>query len=136
MIKFSIDQRLLDDCQLLAESDGVSFLLHNNADVAWFIMVPHTSQVEFYQLESEFQGLLCEKINQLSEFIKAHFGSDKINVATIGNVVSQMHIHVIGRRKDDPYWPDVVWGRVFEKDYHAEEVSLIREQFMHNFEID
>ena len=61
---------------------------------------------------------------------QAHFAIDKINVASIGNVVSQLHIHVIGRRRDDAYWPDVVWGRSFEKTRDASQTGLITEQFM------
>ena len=64
----------------------------------------------------------------LSEFVKLTFDSDKINVATIGNMVSQMHIHVIGRRRDDAYWPDVVWGKGFDKTYNSTQLSLIRKQ--------
>ena len=128
MTEFSIDERLLNDCHVLAETDGLSFLLHGNAEVAWFVIVPHVDQTEFYQLDVDLQHRLCKQIELLSRFIKLNFISDKINVATIGNVVSQMHIHVIGRREDDLYWPDVVWGRDFNKTYDAERVVLIGEQ--------
>ena len=128
MSKFSLDERLVKDCHLMVETDGLNYLLHSNAEVAWFILVPHTNQTEFYQLDSLLQKQLCEQVNLLSAFVKSQFNSDKINVATIGNVVSQMHIHVIGRRTDDVYWPDVVWGRESEKTYNSEQISLITEQ--------
>ena len=114
----------------MIETEGLSYLLHSNAEVCWFILVPHTNQTEFFKLGSFMQQQLCEQINLLSEFVKLNFDIDKINVATIGNVVSQMHIHVIGRRRDDIYWPDVVWGRGFDKTYDSTQLSRIREQLI------
>jgi diadenosine tetraphosphate (Ap4A) HIT family hydrolase len=108
---FNIDERLIADCHVLQELDDMSLLLHNNADVLWFILVPHTDVVEFYQLSMQQQQNLCTQINRISELINNNFQFDKLNVATIGNVVSQMHIHIVARRKEDPYWPDVVWGQ-------------------------
>ncbi len=128
MTTFCLDERLQKDCHVMIETDGLSYLLHSNAEVCWFILVPHTDQTEFFKLDPSIQQQLCEQINLLSEFVKLNFESDKINVATIGNVVSQMHIHVIGRRRDDAYWPDVVWGKGFDKTYDSTQVSRIREQ--------
>ena len=136
MTEFSIDGRLLNDCHVLVQTEELSFLLHSNAEVAWFIIVPHTGQTEFYQLDSKLQSRLCEQVNLLSKFIKLQFNSDKINVATIGNVVSQTHIHVIGRRLDDAYWPDVVWGRKYKKSYGSEEVSLIKQQLISSLNLE
>jgi diadenosine tetraphosphate (Ap4A) HIT family hydrolase len=108
---FKLDTRLLQDCSLLYQSDDISYLLHNNADVLWFILVPHTDAIEFYHLSEARQHRLCAQINRISELIDSHFDYDKINVATIGNVVPQMHMHVVARQRDDAYWPDVVWGQ-------------------------
>lgn len=130
MTEFSIDERLLNDCHVITQSEGVSYLLHSNAEVVWFILVPNTDHTEFYQLEPLLQNQLCAQISLLSDFIKSHFDSHKINVATIGNVVSQLHIHVIGRRLDDAYWPDVVWGRTSEKIYDTKQISLIGDQLI------
>ena len=127
---FAIDKRFLNDCSVIMEHDGVSYLLHNNAEVLWFILLPHTRQTEFYQLEAALQNHVCTQINQMSVFIQSHFEIDKINVATIGNVVSQLHIHVIGRRRDDVYWPDVVWGKGFDKTYSDEQRLKIGEQLI------
>lgn len=137
MTEFSLDSRLANDCHLVTQSGGISYLLHKNAEVAWFILVPHVQQTEFYELDSSIQIRLCNQINQLSGFIKSNFNSHKINVATIGNVVAQLHIHVIGRRKDDAYWPDVVWGRGFIKSYDEQQVTatgeLLKTHLAHNF---
>ncbi len=130
MAEFILDRRLHSDCHLIAQTDRLSYLLHRNAEVVWFILVPHTDQIEFYQLEASVQNFLCSQINLMSGLIKTHFDAHKINVATIGNVVSQMHIHVIGRREDDAYWPDVVWGKTSEKHYEEKQLSLIKEQLI------
>ncbi len=125
---FKIDDRLLADCSLLAEQDGISVLLHHNADVLWFILVPHTDAIEYYQLSSSQQQILNEQINRLSKLIKEHFEYDKVNVASIGNVVSQMHIHVVGRRKQDPYWPAVVWGQPMLRQHETAFIEAVKSQ--------
>lgn len=129
MQEFTLDERLKADCHFLHKTDSYTVLLNKNAEVAWFILVPHVQQTEFYLLKPARQNHLCEEINLISVFIQSKFQIDKINVATIGNVVSQMHIHVIGRRKDDAYWPDVVWGKARTKNYEVEQVEAIRKNF-------
>jgi diadenosine tetraphosphate (Ap4A) HIT family hydrolase len=134
MQKFILDDRLKADTYPLLETDSYSVVLHKNAEVLWLIVVPHTVLTEFYQLDPDIQKSLCQQVNRLSEFIQTHFEIDKINVASIGNVVSQMHIHVIGRRKDDAYWPDVVWGNAFEKNHLPAEVESIRSKLLAYYE--
>ena len=129
MAAFTLDPRLLDDCEVLHESSGISYLLHGNAEVSWFILVPHVDETEFYQLDAALQQQLCIAVNRVSAFIQRHFKVDKINVATIGNVVAQMHLHVIGRRHDDAYWPGVVWGQPAQGSYAATQIDSIRAQF-------
>ncbi len=123
---FKIDERLIADCNVLLEQDDISFLFHNNADVLWFILVPHTDAVEFYQLSMQQQHNICAQINRVSELINNNFQFDKLNVATIGNVVSQMHIHIVARRKDDPYWPGVVWGQTVRNQHDASFIDRVR----------
>jgi diadenosine tetraphosphate (Ap4A) HIT family hydrolase len=123
---FKIDERLIADCNVLQEQDDISLLLHNNADVLWFILVPHTDVVEFYQLSIQQQHNLCLQINRVSELISRNFQFDKLNVATIGNVVSQMHVHIIARRTDDPYWPGVVWGQPVVHQHDASFIDRVR----------
>ena len=125
---FKIDKDLLQNCKQLAESDRFSYLLHHNAEVVWFILVPHTEIRELYLLDPELQQQGYQQINLLSDFIQSHFSIDKINVASIGNVVPQLHIHVIGRPCDDAYWPDVVWGKKFDKKRESTEISRISAQ--------
>ena len=125
-----LDKRLETDCYLLGhfnrDGNSTKLLLSRNAYFPWFILVPDTSETDFYKLDQEQQLLLLEQINQLSTFIEAHFSVFKLNIATIGNVVSQMHIHVVGRQQDDACWPGVVWGCDKFKAYNDIEVERIR----------
>ena len=128
-----LDIKLQQDCYYLGEMDGVCLLLSRNAHFPWFILVPETDQTEFYKLEQGMQLQLLEMINRLSRFIKKMYKVDKLNIATIGNVVSQMHIHVVGRSNTDPCWPGVVWGCNQFIDYSGAEVDALRKNLALEF---
>jgi len=121
MNDFTLDTRLQNDCHILGKMGLSHLLLMNNAHFPWFILVPETDVVELCDLDPDSQRVLLDEINRLSRFIKDHFPIDKLNVAAIGNVVKQLHIHVIGRRTDDPCWPGVVWGSGQSKPYSEKE---------------
>jgi diadenosine tetraphosphate (Ap4A) HIT family hydrolase len=101
--------------------------------VTWFIIVPDTHHIEWYELDLDFQEKLNNQVNIISKLLTHHFNVDKINIATIGNVVSQMHLHVVGRKKTDPFWPDVVWGKKESQEYREDQLNdiaaLIRNSF-------
>ena len=126
MQKFNLDPRLDDDCFILSESDQFLVLLMNNSLVPWFIFVPKTDKTELYELDDALHTQIFNVTRQLSEFIKNEFQADKLNVAAIGNIVQQMHIHVVGRYQSDPYWPGVVWGGAEKKPYDSDEVNNIK----------
>ena len=65
------------------------------------------------------------QINIVSQFVLKNFSTDKLNVASIGNIVNQMHLHVIGRSHDDFCWPEVVWGKSERMEYTEEEITTI-----------
>jgi len=126
MKEFKLDARLENDCFLLSESEQFCVLLMNNSLVPWFILVPKTDKTELYELEDDMRVQTFDVINQLSTFVKNEFTPDKLNVAAIGNIVSQMHIHIIGRYKTDIYWPGVVWGAKQKEVYLDDEVNIIK----------
>ena len=129
-----VNEKLLEDCYLLGRFDGCVLLLMRNALFPWFVLVPQTNEIEFYKLDHDLQVKLIEQINHMSEFIEEHFRIDKINIASIGNVVSQMHVHVIGRTKDDVCWPGVVWGTRKFKPYEADQIEQIKEKLAEAFQ--
>ena len=103
---------LAADCHLLGSWRDILILLHRDAHVRWFILVPETDATEWHELPPDLRGRLSEASSAISSMLKAELACDKVNIAAIGNLVPQFHFHVIGRRRSDPYWPGVVWGRV------------------------
>jgi diadenosine tetraphosphate (Ap4A) HIT family hydrolase len=130
MKSFLLDARLADDCVVLAESDTSLLLLMNNALVPWFILVPKTEENELYMLDEATQSALLREINLLAGILKTVFAVDKLNIAAIGNVVQQLHVHVIGRRKTDYCWPNVVWGRPERESYTASAIAELVQKLL------
>ncbi len=128
MNDFQLDERLQNDCILLQECNEYLLLLMNNSLVPWFILVPKTTVKELYELPAPLRQIVESKIDLFSRFILQQFEMSKINVAAIGNVVSQLHIHVIGRSPSDFCWPDVVWGRPERKPYKPNEIEQIKQR--------
>ncbi|WP_162902272.1 HIT family protein [Facilibium subflavum] len=116
-MKIALDPRLEQSSTFICDTDVSQIRLSNNALVPWFLIIPKTSKTEWFELAPELQFSLNAQINQLSALLKHELDADKINIATIGNVVPQLHIHVIGRKVDDFCWPDVVWGVKVSRDY-------------------
>jgi diadenosine tetraphosphate (Ap4A) HIT family hydrolase len=131
---FKLDARLQGDCHVLGNLQLSRLLLMNNAAVPWFILVPVTEQLEICDLTAAEQSQLWSEVQAVSEFVRSEFTVDKLNVAAIGNVVSQLHVHVVGRRKDDYCWPDVVWGRPTPKQYYDEAVAAVAAQLINKME--
>ena len=124
---FTLDQRLQQDTVLLGDFPLCRLLLMNDANYPWFILVPRRDEVsELFQLDAQEQQQLWRESTELAEVLKDTFKADKMNVATLGNVVSQLHMHVIVRRKDDPAWPAPVWGKHPAKAYSDEQVAALR----------
>ena len=123
---FSLDPRLAKDCHLLAELELSQLLLMNNALLPWYILVPRVDCDELHQLTTEQQKLLFQEINRISLFIKADHSIDKLNTAAIGNIVRQMHIHIMGRKTSDHWWPGTVWGTTQRRAYNQTELNEIK----------
>ena len=94
-------------------------LAMNDANFPWLILVPRRAGVsEIIDLGGE-QAMLMNEISLVSRALKDESRCDKLNVAAIGNMVPQLHIHVVARRKDDAAWPKPVWGAVPRRVYEA-----------------
>ncbi len=127
-MSFQLDARLKEDCFTLAESEDCLVLLLNNRFFPWFVVVPKTTQIELYLMPEKQQLALKAQVNWISDFLNLNFPCDKLNVASIGNIVKQLHVHVIARTEDDPCWPGVVWGTSFKQQYKTNEVVDIQEK--------
>ncbi len=132
MDTFKLDYRLEKDCIKLGYLEGSMVLLMNNSLVPWLILVPvvnsESSVYEFDLLPREHQISLLDQINQLSGFLRYQFQFDKLNIATIGNIVQQLHIHIVARSENDYCWPAVVWGAEGRKCWSEKEVIEINQQ--------
>lgn len=126
---FTLDPRLQQDTLVLGDFPLSRLLLMNDAQYPWFILVPRREDVsELFQLDAEDQQQLWRESTGLAEVLKDSFKADKMNVATLGNVVSQLHMHVIVRRRSDPAWPAPVWGKLPAQPYSADQVAALREK--------
>jgi diadenosine tetraphosphate (Ap4A) HIT family hydrolase len=131
---FDIDPVLRKDCHLLGRFSYAHLLLYRHRAIPWFILVPETSETEVVELPHDDQLELFHETSILGKFIKVTFKPDKINLGAIGNVVRQMHVHVIGRYEDDTLWPGVVWGApLIKEDYSDGEVERIKAQLVEYF---
>jgi len=128
---FEVHPRLLEDCHRLGRFMLSHVLLHRNAGLPWFILVPEVAieATELHELDPAQRRALEVEIDALARFLKPALGAQKINIAALGNLVPQLHIHVIGRRTDDPCWPGVVWGNLPEgPEWPAAKVTAIADR--------
>ena len=123
---FALDSRLQQDCLLVGDFPLCRLLLMNDSNYPWFILVPRREEVsELFQLDADDQRQLWQETTLLAETLKDIFAADKMNVATLGNVVSQLHMHVIVRWREDASWPAPVWGRHPAQPYSEQQVGQV-----------
>ncbi len=110
-------------------------LLKDNAIYPWFIIVPEVDEniTELHQLDAADYTSVMFTIRQISGFIETHFQAEKINVAAIGNIVRQLHIHIVARNETDPAWPGVVWSHDAKKPYTKESAIEIHTAYQRSF---
>ena len=107
---FSIDPRIASSCVHLCDWSLSSVFLKNNAHYPWLILVPrHENLQAMDQLPKLLQHQLMDEISALSTVVRAHFKPDSLNVGALGNIVPQLHIHVVARFSHDALWPHSVW---------------------------
>ena len=124
----TLHPQLANDCLLLGKFTLSHLLLMRDANYPWCILVPDREGIaEIYQLSEADQQQLLRESSQLSLAMEAAFSPDKLNIAALGNVVPQLHIHHIARYRTDASWPAPVWGRVAVKPYsEGELVSVVQ----------
>ncbi len=125
---FDLHPRLEDDTFLLGDWPLCRLLLMNDARFPWLILVPRVEQIsEISQLSSDQRTQLMDEIMAAEHVLRATGHVDKINIGALGNIVSQLHIHVIARQHDDAAWPTPVWGHGAAMPYTGKQ----RESIMH-----
>lgn len=108
---FALDPRLAADTHGVGDLELSRVLLMDDARFAWLILVPRRTRLrELTDLDEPAQRLLLAEINRCARVLQALFAPDKLNIAALGNVVAQLHVHAIARRSNDAAWPRPVWG--------------------------
>lgn len=126
---FKLHRQLAQDCFELGNFPLCRLLLMNDSNYPWFILVPQRNDIhEIFQLAEADQHQLLRESSHLARVLDELFAADKINVAALGNVVPQLHIHHIVRYRGDPAWPAPVWGRVTTEPYTDAGVALVLER--------
>jgi len=114
---YSLHPQLEKDTLALANFELCEVRLHKNSQIPWLILIPRRQAItEVMQLGIRDQELLWQEVRRASEIVTNLFTPDKINLGSLGNVVSQLHFHVIGRYKNDSAWPGPVWGVALKSD--------------------
>lgn len=107
---FRIDNEILSTCFEVADWPLSRILLKNNANYPWLILVPREKGIQdIDQLSPQSRYIFMEEISQLSSIVKLYFRPDKLNIGALGNIVPQLHMHIIARYKQDELWPHGVW---------------------------
>ncbi len=131
-MSFSLDTRLAGDSHLVGELSLSQLRLMEDARFPWLILVPRIAGArELIDLDAKDRGQLLEEITLVGRALEALARPDKLNIAAIGNVVAQLHVHIIARFTGDALWPDPVWGRgeriPFTADARGQQLARLRE---------
>lgn len=120
----NLHPQLQQDCELVARLPLSQVLLMRDANYPWFILVPDRESItEIYELSRPDQQQLTEESCYLAQCLVQAFAAHKINIAALGNVVPQLHVHHIARYRHDPAWPAPVWGKHPAKPYTQAELT-------------
>ncbi|MCC7095619.1 MAG: HIT family protein [Thermomonas sp.] len=123
MNKWHLDSRLADDTAPVTDLPLCEVRLMDDANHPWLVLVPKVQDaVELIDLTPSQRTLLNAEIAIASRALKTLFKPDKLNVAALGNLVPQLHVHVIARFHDDIAWPRPVWGAADARPYEPEEL--------------
>ena len=126
MDAFVLDPRIQDDSLHVADLPLSAARLMRDANYPWLVLVPRiVGACEIIDLNAAQRAELMSEIALASEALRREVPLDKLNVASLGNVVPQLHVHVIARTRSDPAWPRPVWGAVAPKPYRADEAEAL-----------
>jgi len=126
---FQLHAQLAKDCFQLGAFPLCRLLLMNDSNYPWFILVPQREEVrEIYELSESDQRQLLRESSHLARILAEVFVADKMNVAALGNMVPQLHLHHIVRYQTDAAWPAPVWGKAPAQPYTDAGVAMLLER--------
>ena len=128
-----LDPRLESSSSFVINLDLCQVRLSHNAAFPWLLLIPQPKNIiEIIDLNPCDQALLMQEIALASQVMKNLFQPDKLNVASLGNVVSQLHVHIIARYQTDQAWPNPIWNTA-EESYTAEKKAALIDQIKRAF---
>lgn len=121
---FKLDPQLAESTVVVGHFPLSLVLLSTDANFPWCLLVPkRANMAELHHLSDLDRQQYAKESGYLSEVMVGLFAPDKMNMAALGNIVSQLHIHHVARFKDDVAWPNPIWGAVAAKEYDADELA-------------
>jgi len=130
---FNLHPQIEADSALITNLNLCQVRLHNNAAFPWLMLIPNTKEIEIVDLSPQDQQILMKEICQASSVMRQLYKPTKLNIASIGNAVSQIHVHVLARYNTDKAWPRPVWYCGVDAEYTPNEkekhIHLIKEAF-------
>ena len=132
-MSFKLNKKFLKSSHHIAELKLCSIRLHDNSKFPWVILIPKRNMItDMSDLNSKDQILFMKEIVHVSKIMKKLFKTSKLNIEKIGNMVPQLHIHIIARSNKDSSWPLSVWV-VKSKNYNKEALSVMMQKIRKAF---
>lgn len=129
MESFTLHPQIEADSVFVRDLPLSQLRLQNQSAVPWLLLVPRRENaVELHRLADADRAQAMNEIILASKAVEALFAPDKINIGALGNMVPQLHIHIIGRFKNDPAWPQPVWGKLLPSPYRPEVLEALLER--------
>lgn len=123
---FALDPRLQNDTHPVASLELCDVLLMNDTRFPWLVLVPRKANMtEICDLSPDEQTQLWREVTQASQALRSIAPFDKLNLGALGNIVRQLHVHVVGRREGDAAWPGPVWGSGAAAPYDDEALAAM-----------
>lgn len=123
---FILDARLKADTQHVAALPLCDVLLMNDARYPWLILVPRRAGcVEIFDLPEEARTTLWQEIQHAAAMLREIAPCDKLNIGALGNIVRQLHVHIVARNEGDAAWPGPVWGHGRAEAYGDEALQVL-----------
>ena len=134
MGEFVLNKQLEADTHLVSELKNCSLRLLDDARWPWLVLVPRIAGAqEWHDLSKGQRIMIDDEVARVACALKTMTGCEKINIAAIGNMVRQLHIHVIARNQGDANWPGSVWGFGEREPYAPEDADSLIDAFKRNF---
>jgi diadenosine tetraphosphate (Ap4A) HIT family hydrolase len=135
MTGFVLDARLDADTHAIGDLPLSQLRLFDDARFTWLVLVPRIAGArELIDLDENDQRVLLAEIVRVGRVMESLFKPDKLNIAALGNVVPQLHVHIVARRTDDAAWPQPVWGHGERVPYAASErdarIAALRDELI------